>query len=308
MYSIRVAASSDLDEVVALLARLQAEPAHHIAYHGQSAEEIAGELTALHPEWTAGTVLATDPTGRVRGVLAVEVASPTGPARLHGPYVDLPANHPAAERLWQQTADGLLDRALLLPALAGVGQLTLCGHRQHRLLADFAARHDFRTGVTRRVFVLTGPALRAVLVRGRESTVDSAVWVPPAGHPLAAEVVRLHERSFPRAPVTGRQLIAGEHGHTVAVLAAPDGLIGYAAGHARDGELSVDLVAVDPNRRSRGAGRALVRGLLRELAVRHGARARAVAVVALGNDAAERMCAALGFTLHLELVGYRRTA
>ena len=54
--------------------------------------------------------------------------------------------------------------------------------------------------------------------------------------------------------------------------ASDDGLIGYAAGYPQEGELYVDLVAVHPDKRSRGAGRALVRGLLRELAARHGAR------------------------------------
>ncbi|MCA1836598.1 MAG: hypothetical protein LC721_09840, partial [Actinobacteria bacterium] len=162
MYSIRAAVSSDLDEVVDVLARLQAEPAHHIAYHGETADEIVEELTGMRPDWTSGTVLATDSTGRPRGVLTVEADPEVGRAWLHGPYVDVPANHPAAAQLWHQTADALLAEALRLRRLAGIADLELCGHRQHRLLADFAARHDFRTGRTSRVFVLTD--LRSVLV------------------------------------------------------------------------------------------------------------------------------------------------
>jgi ribosomal protein S18 acetylase RimI-like enzyme len=302
MYPIRAAVSSDLDEVVDVLVRLQAEPAHHIAYHGETAEEITAELTGM-PDWTAGTVLAFDPEhGRVRGVLTVEVDHEVGRAWLHGPFVDVPTNHPAAAALWHKTADALLLRALRVPGLAGITDLELCGHRKHRLLAEFAARHDFHTGATSRVFLLTGQALRAVLVR--DSTVDSAVRVMPAE--LRDAVAQLHERSFPAATVTARQLVEGSRGHCVMVLAGSSGLIGYAAGYPQEGELYVDFVAVDPYHRSLGAGRALVRGLLRELAARHGAREQAAAVIALGNDASERLFTQLGFTLAIELVSYRQ--
>ncbi|MFC7616949.1 GNAT family N-acetyltransferase [Actinokineospora soli] len=59
--------------------------------------------------------------------------------------------------------------------------------------------------------------------------------------------------------------------------------------------------------RSAGAGRSVVRGLVRALAAEHGPQQQAAAVIALGNDASERMFTGLGFDLHLELVGYRRT-
>jgi ribosomal protein S18 acetylase RimI-like enzyme len=303
MYPIHVAVPSDLDDVVELLVRLQAEPAHHIAYHGETAEEITEELTRMRPAWTAGTVLAREHGGRLRGVLSVETDAEVGKAWLHGPFVDVPANHPAAERTWQQTADALLEHALRVPSLRGIADLELCGHRKHRMLADFAARHDFHTGRISRVFLLADAALRAVLVR--ESTVDIAVRVLPDD--LKDAVAVLHERCFPGMTVTGRQLVEGSRGHCVVVITGRSGaLIGYAAGYPQEGELYVDFVAVDPDRRSLGAGRALVRGLLRELAARHGARARAAAVIALGNDASERLFTALGFSLAIELVSYRQ--
>ena len=84
MYLIRAAVPADLDEVVAVLARLQVEPAHHIAYDGETAEEIAAELARLRPDWASGSVVATDSTGRVRGVLSVETDPEVGRAWLHG--------------------------------------------------------------------------------------------------------------------------------------------------------------------------------------------------------------------------------
>jgi GNAT superfamily N-acetyltransferase len=310
MYPIRDAVSSDLDEVVDVLARLQAEPAHHIAYHGETVEEITDELTRMRPDWTAGTVLAFDSGGRLRGVLSVEADPEVGRAWLHGPFVDVPVRHPAAGQLWHQTADALLERASRLPILRGIRDLELCGHRQHRLLADFAARHDFRTGKTSRVFVLTGAPLRTLLIRGasQDSTVDNAVQVLPDDPAVRAAVADLHERCFPGRAITGAHLIEGSRGHCVVVLVDGRGLIGYAAGYPQEGDLYVDLVGVDPNLRSKGAGRALVRGLLRELSARYGARQLAAATVALGNDASERMFTALGFTIHSELVSYRQVA
>jgi len=44
------------------------------------------------------------------------------------------------------------------------------------------------------------------------------------------------------------------------------------------------------------------------MALRHGPRGQAAAVISLGNDASERMFTRLGFGLHLELVSYRRQA
>src|SRR5262245_17920319 len=139
MYEVRTATSADLGAVIALVARLQQEPAHQIGFHGETEDEIAEELSALTPDWAGGAVLAADRNGRVRGVLTVEVAGKR--AYLYGPFVDVPANHPAAGHVWQATADAMLTHARGLPRLAGVRTLELFGHRDNRLLADFAARH-----------------------------------------------------------------------------------------------------------------------------------------------------------------------
>ncbi|WP_157440654.1 GNAT family N-acetyltransferase [Actinokineospora inagensis] len=304
MYSIRAACEADLTAVVELLVRLQADPGHHIGYHGTTAEEITEELTQVVRDWPAGAVVGCDEHGAVRAVLSAEVRPELGRAWLYGPFVDVPTGHPAARQVWQNTADELLDLVTTLPRLAGVTDLELYGHRRNRGLGDFAARHGFAAGSASRVFTLTGSALRSVLV--------GAVPDPVGPRRLdndpetRAQVVELHERCFPNRTVTGNQLVRGARGHTVVVLTGADGVIGYAAGFVQEKELYVDYVAVDPNMRSAGAGRSLVRALLRALAAAKGVRGQAAAVIALGNDASERMFTALGFGLHLELVAYRR--
>jgi ribosomal protein S18 acetylase RimI-like enzyme len=313
MYDVRPATPADLDGVIALIARLQADPAHLIAFHGDTVEEITEELAGLRPDWASGAAVATDRTGRLRGVLSIDADGEGHRAYLYGPFVDVPANHPAAGQLWQATADDLLDLAAGLPRMAGVTRLDLFGHRQNRLLADFAARHDARALTTTRLFTLTGAPLRALLVRAADRPADRApgaedrVCPLPADPEIRAAVARVHDRCFPNAPTPGHRLVADDAEHTVVVLRGRDGVLGYAGGYAQAAEYYVDVVGVDPGYRSLGAGRLLVRRLLSELAGRAGARDRAAALVRLGNDASERMFVALGFTIALELVNYTAT-
>lgn len=304
MYAIRPASAGDRDAVIDLVVRLQADPAHHIGYHGVTAEEVADELDGLHPDWAGGAFVGVDDTGRVGAVLSTDTNPGVGRAWLFGPFVSVPEGHPVARQVWHETADELFDRATLLPRLAGYQDLELYGHRKNCLLADFAARHGFVPGDMSRVFTLSGPALRSVLV---------SAAVPEGGphrltpeDPVRADVADLHEQCFPNRTSTGRQIVEGERGHTVVVLTGADGLIAYAAGYSQPGEFYVDYVGVVPGMRSAGAGRAVVRGLLRELATERGPQPQAAAVIMLGNDASERMFTSMGFELYLELIGYRR--
>jgi GNAT superfamily N-acetyltransferase len=253
--------------------------------------------------------VATDRHGRLRGVLSVEADEDQGRAYLYGPFVDVPANHPAAGQLWQATADALLDLAAGLPRMAGVTRLDLFGHRQNRLLADFAARHDVTAKDTTRLFTVDDAELRSLLVRAADDIppAEDRIAVLPADPSVRAAVRALHDRLFPNAPTSGRQLVADATEHTVVVLLGKDGVLGYAGGFPQAGEYYVDVVGVDPAYRSLGAGRLLVRRLLAELARRAGARNRAAAVIRVGNDASERMFVALGFALALELVSYSKT-
>jgi ribosomal protein S18 acetylase RimI-like enzyme len=299
MYDVRTATVADVDAVIALVARLQQEPAHRIGFHGETPEEVAEELAAIVPRWPACTVVAVDGGGRLRGTLSVEVDDEQRRAYLYGPFVDVPANHPAAGQLWQATADAMLAAAE--PLLAGVTTLELFGHRENRLLADFAARHGAPVHITTRCFTLTAAPLRSLLVRHNP---DDRVVPLPDDPAFREAVVRLHDRCFPGAPTSGRQLVSGDR-HTVVVLLGEQGLLGYAAGYAQAEEYYVDVIGVAEDARSCGVGRSLVRRLLGELAAQAGVRDRAAALIRAGNDASERMFTKLGFTLQAELVSYQ---
>jgi len=309
MYDVRTATAADLAAVIALVTRLQQDPAHQIGFHGETEEEVAEELAELGPDWAAGAVVAVDGNGRLRGVLSVEVDREQRRAYLYGPFVDVPANHPAAGQLWQATADAMYAHASAQPPMAGVVGVELFGHRGNRLLADFAARHDAPVQMTTRCFLLSGAPLRSLLVKGADPAPDDRVTLLPADAAVRDAVIALHDRCFPNAPTSGRQLVSGDR-HTVVVLSKEGRLLGYAGGYAQAEEYYVDVVGVDPEARSCGVGRTLVRRLLGELSRTGGPRDRAAALIRHGNDASEQMFLKLGFELHSELVSYHvdRTA
>ena len=303
MHHIRPAIDDDLDEVVELLCRLQAEPCHHIGYHGETRADIVEELADLG--WPATTVVATDDADHVRGVLSVDVDPALGRAWWHGPYVDVPADHPAADRIWARTADALYAAARALPGVQGIRDTELYGHVEHCRLADFARRQGFPDGKYSSVLMLAGTDL--VRVIGTVPAVPVAeLSTPPTDSVLAAAIIRLHERCFPNTYLSAGSLLTGDR----TVVVATDGgrLLGYAAGKAQLDDYFVDFVAVPTETRGHGVGGALVTALVQRLAERHGARHSACAVVAGGNAPSRRMLAKLGFRPHLELVSYRRPA
>lgn len=288
MDRIRTASAEDLADVIALVSRLQDDPTHHIGFLGETPEEVTEALSPFFPH---EAVVAVDQGGRLRGVLCVERDADR--SYLYGPYVDVPANHPAAGQVWRATAEALFAASEV------DGPLELFGHREHRLLAEFAERHDAPVYQATGLFMLAGTPLRELLAR---DTADDRVTPLPADPAVRDAVARLHDSCFPGASTPGRQLVDGKH--TVVVLLG-NGVLGYAAGFAQAAEYYVDIVGVDPDARCCGVGRTVVRRLLVELAARAGTRDRATAVIREGNHASERMFGKLGFERTADLICYR---
>jgi ribosomal protein S18 acetylase RimI-like enzyme len=309
MFRIRPAMDTDHDQVLALLCRLQAVPCHHIGYHGETTSELADELAGLN--WPTNTFLAVDDADQVRGVLTADVDQHLRRAWWYGPFVDVPAEHPAADRIWSRTADALYAAAHTLPALRGIRDSELYGHVEHCRLAEFAHRHGFPPGEYSSVLALDGVDL--VRMVGAVPVAPDAVEVtefptPPTDSTIAEALIRLHEQSFPNTYLSAAAILAGT-GDRVLVTATHNGkLVGYAVGGIQPLDYFVDFVAVAPESRSHGIGAALVTTLVQRLADKHGARTTACAVVAGGNAPSRRMLHTLGFRPHLELVSYRLRA
>ncbi|NUT91778.1 MAG: GNAT family N-acetyltransferase [Saccharothrix sp.] len=309
MYDIRLAGQDDLGAVLALLVRLQADTAHHIGYLGETLGELTEELTEFEPDWPSCTVVATDDSGRVCGVLSVEVDRELRRAFLHGPFVDVPVNHPAGSRIWDQTSDALYAHAQ--PLLDGIADREVYGHTLHRRLAAFAERHGFTAGRASSIHVLDGDGLRGLLLREASCPRTGPareMRVLPTEAAVHEAVAVLHERCFPKTYLSGRQLVDGSRDHTVVVAMDGGKVLGYAAGKAEPGEYYIDFVAVEPDVRGKGVGAALITELVWKLAERFGARPQAAAAILAGNTSSHHMFDRLGFRRTLELVAYRSKA
>jgi hypothetical protein len=285
---------------VSLITRLQADPAYHIGFYGYSEEEIAGELADVQPDWHEGAVLGIGSSGALKSVLSTDVNPEIGRAWLYGPHVDVPSGHPAAPQAWHAAADAMLDAVLKLPHLAGIEDLNLYGHVEHRQLAEFAERHGFVRETPTRIFTLAGAELRS-LVAQDVGKVESL----PADGSLNQQFTILLERCFPNRASTAKQLLTGKH--TIAVVRQSDGrLAGFAAGYPTEAEYMVDYVAVEPDMRCVGVGGQVVRGLIAQLDAKGGAKREATAVVRIDNHASAAMFTRLGFQVQSELVSYHR--
>lgn len=306
MYDIRFAEPGDLSATLALLVRLQADTAHHIGYLGETIEALSEELAEFEPDWAACSVVASDESGRITGLLSVEIDSDARRAWLHGPFVDVPVNHPAGSRIWDQTADALFAEARRL--LDDITDHELYGHTNHRRLAAFAERHGFTAGKASNIYILDNGALRTLLLRDANYSAGHEMRALPTDEAVHEAVAVLHERCFPHSYLSGRQLVDGSKKRTVVVAMDGDRVLGYAAGKAQQEEYYVDFVAVEPDVRGGGIGAALITELLWKLAAEQGARPQAAASIIAGNESSARMFGRLGFRLALELVAYRHSA
>jgi ribosomal protein S18 acetylase RimI-like enzyme len=306
MYQIRPARDSDLDEVLALLERLQSMPEHHIGYHGETRAELTEELTETH--WPAATLLAVDDADRVHGVLTADIDTTLGRVWWHGPFVDVPADHPAADRIWDRTADALYDRARELPNLKDIADSELFGDVANRRLAQFAGRHGYGDGTYTSVVALAGVDL-VRMIGSVPDTVDGVEVLefptPPTDSVAAAALIRLHDECFPDTYLSAAQLLSGEGDRTVVVAKAGGRVVGYAAGRMQQLEYYLDFVAVAADYRGRGIGGPLITLLVQRLADRNGERPKVIATVFGTNTSSQRMLRKLGFSTFLELVGYR---
>ena len=309
MYDIRFAEPDDLSATLALLVRLQADTAHHIGYLGETVGELSEELAEFEPDWADVHGRRHRRLGRVCGVLSVEVDAELGRAWLHGPFVDVPVNHPAGSRIWDQTADGLYAAAGRLPQL----------RHDHRPRAVRAHQPPQARRVRRAARVLGRSRqrrLRARRCRAAHPAVPGREL--PAYRPRPRDACaangsgrargcRRAARAMLPEELPVRAAARGPHAGTTRSSSRWT-VTGYSATpRARRNPRSTTSTSSRSNQTCAGSGvgAALVTELVWTLAAGGGPRPHAAAAVLTGNEPSERMFARLGFHLHVELVAYR---
>lgn len=287
--------AGEADEVVAFVARQQADVGRRIGYVGVDAGGIRGELDGLEPGWTTTARVVRDPEGgRLVGAVVAEWDEELGRAWVIGPWVD--ADDDAdADTAWIMTADVLVDAALGQTP-DGVTHYELSGEVAHRRLAELAAGRGWGASEVNHVLVAD-----AAVVEGWGDGDAPNLRAPEAGD-LAA-IAALHDAEFPGTYASADRLLDGKR----VVLVADGGgrVVGYAAGEVHgDGEGYVDFLAVDPALRRGGVGRRLVVALTRELLGRS-PLGRVALTVQDHRAPARALYERLGFRAEGSIVGYR---
>lgn len=271
------------DDVLALIARLQSDPATATAYLGTDLGDpaaVAAELDTLDQPWHE-TLRTLTRDGRVLAAAVVEWNEEADASWVYGPWLDCPA----AE------AVGLLREVV---AQVPVGRAEMFGDVRNTGMAEVAELAGWRAGPLDHSYAaeaahLTLPDPGGTGIR-RTTEAD-----------LEA-LTRLHDAEFPGSYATARQL---QSDYVTVVAEDPEaGVVGYAAGQVQgDGTGYLDFTAVDPTHRRRGIAAALLADLIGRLGA-----PRYALTVSERHESARRLYERLGFRHTASLRAYRWTA
>lgn len=277
------ATGAQVDEVVAFVARLQADPSTHVIYLGIDEATVRSELADAH-RWMERTFVARDGDGTVVGVLTADVAEERRRVWWLGPWAVDAGTADALLRAASRVVDELVDAEEFCPDSRNP-------HIERLALARGCAPHEPAIVLTRS---LLGPQAAALPVAG------SAVRpLQPVDH---AAVARLHDELFPDTHTLGDALVAAEDTR-IHVWGEPPA--GYVATQVQaDGGGYVDFLGVAPSARRTGVARDLLVAALHDLVARDVPSVHLT--VRESNGAARSLYGSLGFDEERIAVPFRR--
>lgn len=242
-----------LEAAAAFVARLQADPAHHIAYFGLTEAEISAAMVEFEPQDGQRVLLAIE-NDVIVGLLGMDSSTEVKRAWLHGPLI--------AAGDWDATADALyietITRNIIPPSMV-----------EHELFVDaantrvrsFAGRQGFRT--------LT---LEASLRLGRETFVGAGFVADESISELTTEqhtaFAHLHEVTFPNPYFSSREIIdnMGERDKVFVATQAGE-VVGYIYAKIEPEATNgyIDFLGVAEAARRQGIGKRLIAHAVRWL-------------------------------------------
>lgn len=250
MWMIKPLDAEMLPEVTAFIARMQADPAHHIAYIGPaSADEVAGAFSQLEPSGLANSLVALD-EGQIVGALGADVSAELRRVWWYGPLVE----HPE----WDAVADALYQTISASPLLDPV--------RDEELYVDAANQRVTAFG-QRQGFAVSEAEIGLSIGRDRQKSLPS-LDAPQLLAAWRGGFSFLHDRLFPKTTFSGSEIMKrlGPHDRVFAVVEGGI-FLGYAYARAEPeyGEGILEYVGVAEPARRRGIGYQLTVAALRWL-------------------------------------------
>ncbi|MEM9033809.1 MAG: GNAT family N-acetyltransferase [Actinomycetota bacterium] len=281
---IRPVEERELDELVALAAACQSSPTTSIPYVADEPAAIRGDILGVD-DWAQHTLVAVV-GDEIVGWLLAELDDEIGRVWWWGPFV--------AHSEWAGVADALLLAARArLPSV--ITEEEALGESANVELEAWSARHG-----------LASEASSLGLSIDHVPPGDAPPNVRPMLDRDHAAVERLVDGLFPDTHYTGRQIVSGQAGHDVLLVALHDNEVaGFAAAEIQsDGSGYIDYVGVDPSHRGGHLGSSLVRVACRALFDRKASHVHLT--VRESNLAARSMYDRLGFHVDTTFRPYRR--
>lgn len=280
-FRVRPATAADLDAVAALVARWNARPASRCLMLPETAEDVRRDMKAF-PEAPERHFVVAERGGELAGVAACDWDLEENRGWVMGPFVD-PAR-------WEAMAPELF-RALLAalpPEVRWLDTYTDVANTRAYALYRASGFVDYKQA---EVWEAARPA-------------EDVVAGFPAGAALPPEheaaFLALHNASFPSTHEPGPRLLArrdAEHA-LFGAATADGGFAGYIAVKIDDAPRQgfVDYLAVAPEARKHGHGRALLQAALRWAFLEHGV-SRVGLIVENQNLGARALYESSGFRL-----------
>ena len=278
-----------LNELAAFIARLQPDAAHHIAYFGLTASDIAASIAEWDEDWTQQIFLAYD-GDQLIGFIGVDLSTETAKAWIYGPLVDHANWHTCADQLYEAIqAQGILQ---------AVKTQELLGDAHNKRLADFAGRHGFNTR-------FGAASLR--LLRNQMSALPQLEPALPLSYDQHDAFAALHNTVFPDTYYSGAELLEQLDDQNQAFVVAEDGALqGYIFARVDNGSDGyIDFLGVREDARGRSIGARLIVTASRWLMTFPEVHETALTVNS-DNAAAIRLYQRLGFEHLRTIEAYRK--
>jgi ribosomal protein S18 acetylase RimI-like enzyme len=279
-------------ELARFVAAHNGDPAHHIGYLGDEANDVIAELTDLDEDAAFGT--ARDRSGRLVGLLGVEWDTGIGRAWLLGPWTAL---DPTDAETGSDSDNGsdLMDRLYAtvdreIPD--GVSEREIFCAVTNAAVVAFAGRHGF--GPPRQQAILTFPRSRLADL--------PPVTLPALTSRYVDQFMALHDSAFPGTHTPAAGLL--DKGEPIWMAVDGDTLLGYVTLKLRPefDDAQIDYLAVAEPARGRGVGATLLAAAL-HLAFAD-ARITSMELVT-SNPVARRLYERTGFTLSHDMRSFR---